>query len=205
MKEWYGLRSELYVLRKEYLLSKLLKEYETLRNKARFIKAVIEEEVQIKRVKRKVIASQLKSQNYSTQSELDKLLKEKERVTVVRNEEEKDDDEVDLNQEQEEAVLEGEVHPKEYDYLLTMPLWSLSQEKVEELTIAMEAKKLEHDNLAATHFHQLWKSDLDALLVAIGKQEEEDEKDRLAHKAMGTQAKKGGRGKAAKAPAKPKA
>lgn len=144
------------MLRKEYLLSKLLKEYETLRNKARFIKAVIEEEVQIKRVKRKVIASQLKSQNYTTQSELDKLLKEKERVTVVRNEEEKDDDEVDLNQEQEEAVPEGEVHPKEYDYLLTMPLWSLSQEKVEELTIVMEAKKLEHDSLAATHFHQLW-------------------------------------------------
>lgn len=156
MKEWYGLRSQLYEWRKEYLLSKLRKEYETLRNKARFIKAVIEEEVQIKRVKRKVIASQLKSQNYSTQSELDKLLKEKERVTVVRNEEEKEDDEVDLNQEQEEAVAEGEVHPKEYDYLLTMPLWSLSQEKVEELTIAMEAKKVEHDNLAATHFHQLW-------------------------------------------------
>lgn len=43
------------------MLSKLLKESETLRNKARFIKAVIEEEVQIKRVKRKVIASQLKS------------------------------------------------------------------------------------------------------------------------------------------------
>lgn len=105
---------------------------------------------------------------------------------MIRNEEEKDDDEVDLNQEQEEAVAEGEVHPSEYDYLLTMPLWSLSQEKVEELTIAMEAKKLEHENLAATHFHQLWQSDLDALLVALGKQEEEDERDRLAHKAMGT-------------------
>ena len=28
---------------------------------------------------------------------------------------------------------QGQVKPSEYDYLLTMPLWSLSEEKVEEL------------------------------------------------------------------------
>jgi DNA topoisomerase-2 len=56
MKEWFGLRSQLYEQRKEYMLSKLNKEYQTLKNKARFIKAVIEEEVQIKRVKKKIIA-----------------------------------------------------------------------------------------------------------------------------------------------------
>ena len=38
---------------------------------------------------------------------------------------------------QEAEVLEGEVAPREYDYLLSMPLWSLSTEKIEELTIAM--------------------------------------------------------------------
>ena len=65
------------------MLSKLNKEYETLANKARFIKAVIEEEVLIKRVKKKDIAKQLKTQNYTTQSELNKLLKEKERVIVI--------------------------------------------------------------------------------------------------------------------------
>lgn len=37
LKDWFGLRSQLYERRKEYLLAKLLKEYETLRNKARFI------------------------------------------------------------------------------------------------------------------------------------------------------------------------
>ena len=65
------------------MLSKLNKEYETLANKARFIKAVIEEEVLIKRVKKKDIAKQLKTQNYTTQSEINKLLKEKERVIVI--------------------------------------------------------------------------------------------------------------------------
>lgn len=28
---------------------------------------------------------------------------------------------------------DGEVAPSEYDYLLSMPLWSLSEEKIEEL------------------------------------------------------------------------
>lgn len=65
------------------MLSKLNKEYETLANKARFIKAVIEEEVLIKRVKKKDIAKQLKTQNYTTQSDINKLLKEKERVIVI--------------------------------------------------------------------------------------------------------------------------
>lgn len=53
-------------------------------------------------------------------------------------------------------MLDGEVAPKEYDYLLSMPLWSLSEEKIEELAIAMNQKKDDHDNLEAMHFHQLW-------------------------------------------------
>ena len=38
-------------------------------------------------------------------------------MIVIKNEEEqKDDDEVDLNQEVEEEVLEGEIAPKEYAF-----------------------------------------------------------------------------------------
>jgi len=55
MKAWYDLRSDLYVKRKAYMLSKLLKEYETLKNKARFIKMVINDEITIKKVKKAVI------------------------------------------------------------------------------------------------------------------------------------------------------
>jgi len=42
------------------MLAKLKKELEILRNKARFIKAVIDDEIVIKRVKRIVIAGTLK-------------------------------------------------------------------------------------------------------------------------------------------------
>lgn len=83
MRDWFGLRSTLYERRKEYLLAKLLKELKTLENKARFITAVIEEEVQIKRVKKKAIAKQLHEQKYSTVSELNQILKEEQRNALV--------------------------------------------------------------------------------------------------------------------------
>ena len=100
-------------------------------------------------------------------------------------------------------VVDGEVSPKEYDYLLSMPLWSLSKEKIEELTSQMNKKKDEHDMLEATHIYQLWETDLDDFIVALTKQEDADEKARLAQKGMSGNGgkKKGGR----KAPAPKKA
>lgn len=86
LKEWFDLRSELYTLRKEYMLAKLKKDHEVLRNKSRFIKAVIDETVHIKRVKRQEIVKQLKAQGFATQSELDEIQKDAQRGTVVQNE-----------------------------------------------------------------------------------------------------------------------
>lgn len=58
----------------------------------------------------------------------------------------------------------------------------MSEEKVAELNRQLDEKKDDHDELEATHIHTLWDRDLDAFLEALGKQEELDERDRLAHK-----------------------
>jgi len=50
--EWFKLRENCYDMRKAHQLAKLKKECETLKNRVRFIKAVIEDEINIKRVKR---------------------------------------------------------------------------------------------------------------------------------------------------------
>ena len=76
MKEWFGIRSTLYETRKAYILAKLKKEYETLVNKVRFIRAVIEETVKIKKVKRKDIVKQLKDQGFLTMAELNEIQKD---------------------------------------------------------------------------------------------------------------------------------
>ena len=111
---------------------------------------------------------------------------------MVVNEDNQDEDQ-EREEEREEEVAAGATPPKEYDYLLTMPLWALSEEKIAELAALMAKKKDEHDQLAATHIHTLWGEDLDALLAALGKQEDEDERDRLAHKSLKNEGKKGGR------------
>ena len=68
LEEWFPLRRTLYERRKEHQLAKLTKEHEMLRNKVRFIKAVIDHQINILRIKRKVIANTLKRENYTTMS-----------------------------------------------------------------------------------------------------------------------------------------
>jgi len=122
----------LYERRKDYQLAKLKKEHEILVNKVRFIRAVIEETIQIERVKRQEIVRQLLNKKFLTMSQLNEIHYEKKKATLVVHRE--DEDEGDRPEEIEaEVVAEGLVPAKEYDYLLTMPLWSLSEEKIAEL------------------------------------------------------------------------
>jgi hypothetical protein len=41
-----------------------------------------------------------------------------------------------------------------------MPMWSLSEEKIEELNKQKAEKKDDHDNLEKTHIYTLWENDL---------------------------------------------
>lgn len=55
LKEFFGQREALYHRRKEYMLARLQKENEILVNKVKFIQGVINEQLRINRVKRKVL------------------------------------------------------------------------------------------------------------------------------------------------------
>lgn len=86
MQEFYGLRKTLYEKRKEFLLAKLKKEFETISNKVRFILGIINEEIKLNKVKRKDVVLKLKSLGFKTVTELDQILGRRERVTVVQAE-----------------------------------------------------------------------------------------------------------------------
>eukprot|EP00698_Gefionella_okellyi_P000093 TRINITY_DN1007_c0_g1_i2.p1 TRINITY_DN1007_c0_g1~~TRINITY_DN1007_c0_g1_i2.p1 ORF type:complete len:1424 (-),score=463.63 TRINITY_DN1007_c0_g1_i2:38-4042(-) len=60
-----------------------------------------------------------------------------------------------------------------YDYLLGMPLWSLTSEKVDELNREKSSKAESLDVLLSTSPAQMWEHDLDAFLVALDAHEEE--------------------------------
>lgn len=52
-----------------------------------------------------------------------------------------------------------------------MALWSLTQERVEELIRQMQTKKEDHDNLEKKHIYMLWEEDLDLMVVELDKHE----------------------------------
>lgn len=54
-----------------------------------------------------------------------------------------------------------------YDYLLGMPLWSLTLEKVQELCNERDEKKGQLEALLGTEPKQLWETDLDNFLQAL--------------------------------------
>lgn len=195
MREFFFLRKLLYERRKDYLLAKLRKEFETISNKVRFILGVISEEIKVSRVKKRVLVTNLKKMGFSTHSELNEILPEKKRATLQLPNPDKPEEEEQANPDQEEETLApGEVSIKEYDYLLTMQIMSLTEERVLELQKLMKDKKVEYDRLEALHIYDIWQSDLEKFLIELEKYEAQEEKDRLAHTAAAN-GQKGGKGK----------
>jgi DNA topoisomerase II len=162
IQEFFVLRKQLYERRKEYMLARLQKEFQTLSNKVRFIQGVISEEIKINRVKRKEIVKRLRQLGFKTHSELNEILPEKKRpsVQLPADGEPENPDGIPV-QEEEEKLNEGEIPAKEYDYLLTMQIMSLTEERVIEMEKLMKDKKDEHDRLEKMHIYELWQGDLD--------------------------------------------
>ena len=76
---------------------------------------------------------------------------------------------------------EGEVSAKEYEYLLGMPMWSVTEERVILLEKQMLEKKQEFDTLKQKPIHLIWNEDLDAFMVELKRvwAKEEDERQKL--------------------------
>jgi len=60
----------------------------------------------------------------------------------------------------------------DFDYLLSMPLWSLTMERVEELKREQAAKAQELETLQSTSVQTLWHVDLDRVQAALDEHEE---------------------------------
>lgn len=85
--------------------------------------------------------------------------------------ENQDDQQPENAPEEEEEVRDGEISVKEYDYLLTMQIMSLTEERVIELEKQMRDKRAEYEQLQKMHIYELWQNDLDAFLVELDKYE----------------------------------
>ena len=132
---YYTHRMVYYTKRRDYLIDILDREVFMLSTRARFILDVINEVIRIRNVPRAEVVSQLQTLGYPVMTEGD-LLIPLERATKQQ----KDDG--------------------NYDYLIRMPIYSLTKEKVEELLQEKEAKIKELTILKAKTDKDLWEADL---------------------------------------------
>jgi len=175
MEEFYNLRMVYYDKRKDYLLSKLQRDLEILENKKRFILAVIAEDIKVRNVKKNVIIQDLVRKGYKMMSEMHKIKSTKmEKQAHLPRQEDEEAKEEGMEIEEEGN---GTVPAKEYNYLLSLPIWSLTYEKVEQLKQEYDRKAGELEVLRRTEVKTMYERDLDEVLKVLGDVEDKEKKD----------------------------
>ncbi|EGR31961.1 topoisomerase ii beta 180kda, putative [Ichthyophthirius multifiliis] len=164
MEDFYKLRLDLYKQRKEFLASKILRDLEILNNKKRFILSVIEEKLDIKNTKKKEILKQLVALRFVEMRNMPKI----KQSNKFLNEK--------LNQDEENSEFqEEETTFKEFNYLLQMPIWNLSYEKIEEIKNQCEQKEKELAEILKKDVKDIWKDDLNEFVNVLNEIEENED------------------------------
>lgn len=148
LKEFFPLRLKYYERRKQHQISELQKQLAKLSNQARFVQMIIDGSLVISKKKKPVLISELKEKNFRPFPKVADATKLGENEPVVEEGEEDENKEV-------------EVLSNAYDYLLGMPMWSLTQERVEKLRHQIGDREHEIDAIIKLSKEEMWKKDLD--------------------------------------------
>lgn len=196
LTEFCKVRRTTYEKRKDYLVSKLTKEKEILSNKARFILMVVNEELEIRKKKKDVLLKELQKLKFTPMSELNAIMKGKDNRKDGKKKKE-DEEEAEDGEEGGQADAEK----SDYDYLLGMNLWSLTQEKVDELKKQLKIKEEELKELKKKTIEQFWDADIDAFSMMLDELDLQDDKDQEAAREAADGRRRKTAGKRGPAPA----
>ena len=175
MEEFFSIRLSLYGKRKDYLEKALAKECEKLSAQARFIKMIVDGDLILSKKKRSKVIAELQSLGFP------KWFK-------VRSEE------LDLNEDDNETAVNEENEPendKGYDYLLSLPLSSLTLEKFKLLEDKAQIKLNELDELKRKTPDDLWLADLKELENVLDEMDETEAEIRKEQDVARGRAKRG--------------
>lgn len=187
LREFYFVRLEFYQKRKDHMSNELQKILVKLGEQARFIKMIIDKKLSISNRKRAELVLALTAENFVRYDKSGQPVKDTVKIEEVENEEmELEGEEAQHNLEQLLFVGDSSApneHVPEtvfshYDYLLGMPLWSLTREKYEKLLQEKGARENELNILLGKNAKDLWNEDLDEFLVSWQKFLENDELER---------------------------
>lgn len=190
MEEFYHVRLRYYQKRKAHQLEVMHKELSKMTNQARFIQMIIDGKLSVSKKKKTVLVQELKKLGFTPFPKVDEAKKAGEIEDVQEDDE--DSEETEL-----------EVSANDYDYLLGMAIWSLTQERVEKLLRQIGDKEGEIDELQKLSPKDIWTVDLDAFVDEWNTQLNEEGKrkkkiasmTRRASQKLGIDGGKGGKGK----------
>ncbi|KAK0637201.1 DNA topoisomerase [Bombardia bombarda] len=196
LEEFYNYRLGMYTERKQHWLKVYHADYRRLQNQYRFISEIIENELIVSKKRKDILVKELRERKYEAfPPKADDNRKNKSTDEELVGEQEEDDD----------AIAGG---ARDYDYLLSMPIWSLTLERLEKLKKLIAAKKAEHDELDALNEKDLWIKDLDLFVeeweASLKLDAEIESNIRRRGRRVSKKLGAGGRGKAARAPKKEK-
>jgi DNA topoisomerase-2 len=197
MEEFIILRLEYYKIRKQFMLARLAQERDILSAKAKFITMVVGGKLKINnRKKAELIAEMKTTHGFKTLEQI----KTANKFKGVTDEEE----------ELEEKGKDGEQGGNKtgFEYLLGMNLWSLTQEKVDELKKSRDEKEAELQALQKKKEADIWAEDITAVELALGQMEKTDEEALDKAKTLADKSRKAAgdpKAKPKKAAPKPKA
>merc|ERR1719378_1397220 len=144
LKDFCRVRLHMYEKRKAYMLAKLQRQSEILSEKARFIKLVLTHDIKVKKRKIFDLIQDLKKHNFRPMTEFkgpeddDKAgAEEDEKESDDEDEESGSEDKLSEEQKKKKATKKGVV---DYEYLVGMPIVTLTMEKVQELTAQKDLK-----------------------------------------------------------------
>ncbi|SPN98603.1 related to DNA topoisomerase II [Cephalotrichum gorgonifer] len=164
MEEFYQFRMHMYTERKKHWLQVYHTEYRKMTNQARFITEIMDEVLIVNKKKKDVIIQELRDANYEAfppKSQDGKKRSTDEELGTGTNEGEEGSG---------GAAQDSDPGVRDYDYLLSMAIWSFTAERLEKLKEQIDKKKQEHDDLLVLSEKDLWCSDLDAFLIEWEKQ-----------------------------------
>lgn len=194
IRDFAEVRMQMYEKRKAFLLARLLRESEVLSEKARFVQLVIDGKLVIRRRKIADLAQDLRKNRFKAISELkgagptsEKAEKEGEAEEDADGEEEDEDDADEEAGGGEEAASSSAASAtkkaiKDFEYLVGMPISSLTAEQVAELMRQRDLKVAELDALKKKKPSDLWLDELVVLESELAKRDAakqaEEEKER---------------------------
>ncbi|XP_034748008.1 DNA topoisomerase 2-beta isoform X3 [Etheostoma cragini] len=174
LREFFELRLHYYKLRKDWLLGSLGAEAAKLSNQARFVLEKIEGKITIENKSKRELIRMLVQKGF-----------ESDPVAAWSKSQEKAQEEDDRDgNESDSSVDSGSSSGPNFNYILNMPLWCLSKEKVEELLKQRDHKRTELNDLQKKQPEDLWKEDLAVFIEELDKVEAHEREEQSLGKAV---------------------